>query len=139
MAGHPQIIRGLDCILYINGKVFGVATGINWDADVGTQARYGIDFQKPQELVTTQTRIRGTVECIRKKNDAGVEGAGIIPVEDELSSYRYFFLQLVERQTDTVVLQVPKACLVSQRWSVQARGVMTGSFTFEGIEWSNEY
>jgi hypothetical protein len=139
MAGKPLVVRGLDCILYINGRVFGIATGIDWDASTGAQARYGIDQQTPFEILSTQASIRGTVECLRHHNTAGVEGAGIVPEEEALSRARYFFLQLVDRQTDTVILQVPKAALINQRWSVKARGVMTGSFTFEGLAWSNEY
>ena len=139
MAGKPLVIRALDCILYINGRIFGVATGISWNAPTGSQARYGIDRQTPFEILSTQSSISGTVECLRHHNTAGVEGAGIVPVEDQLSKARYFFLQLVDRQTDSVILQVPKAALQSQQWRVQARGVLTGSFTFEGLEWSNEY
>ena len=139
MAGRPLVIRALDCVLYINGKIFGVATGINWNAATGTQSRYGIDQQTPQEILSTQAAINGTVQCLRHHNTAGVEGAGVVPVEGELSRGRYFFLQLVDRQTDTVILQIPKAALVSQQWSVQSRGVMTGSFTFEGVSWSNEF
>jgi hypothetical protein len=139
MAGKPQVIRALDLMLYINGRIFGVATGFSFEDSKGTQPRYGIDLQRPQELVTTQTVVRGTVECLRKHDDAGVEGAGIVPIPTELSLARYFFLQLVDRQTDSVIFQVPKAALISQQWRVQARGVMTGSFTFEGIEWSNEF
>lgn len=139
MAGKPLIIRGLDCILYINGRIFGVATGINWEASTGAQKRHGIDRHTPFEVLPTQASIRGTVQCLRQHNTAGIEGAGVVPVEDELSGSRYFSLQLVDRQTDTVVLQVLEAACVSQQWSVQARGVMTGSFAFEGLSWSNEY
>ncbi len=139
MAGRPQVIRGLDLVLYINGRAYGVATGISWEDTKGAQARYGIDQQRPFEILTTQTAVRGTIECLRKHDDAGVEGAGIVPEPNELSRARYFFLQLVDRLTDTVIFQIPKAALVSQSWRVQARGVLTGSFSFEGIEWSNEY
>lgn len=139
MAGLPQVVRSLDCVLYINGRIFGVTTGIDWESSTGAQARFGIDQQTPFEILSTQATIKGTVKCLRQHNTAGVEGVGITPVEDQLSMSRYFFLQLVDRQTDTVILQVPKACMVDQRWSVSTRGIMTGSFTFEGLAWSNEY
>ncbi len=139
MAGKPITIRGLDCILYINGRISSYVTGISWAASTGAKEVYGIDQMTPFEILMTQASIGGTLECLRTHDSAGAEGLGIVPVEAELSLARYFFLQLVDRQTDTVILQIPKAACASQQWAGKARGVLQGTIAFKGLAWENEY
>jgi hypothetical protein len=38
----------------------------------------------------------------------------------------------------TVIFRTDNAQVVNQSWQVNARGLMTGSFTFEALDWSNE-
>jgi hypothetical protein len=38
----------------------------------------------------------------------------------------------------TVIFRTDNAQVVNQSWQVNARGLMTGSFTFEALTWSNE-
>lgn len=38
----------------------------------------------------------------------------------------------------TVIFRTDNAQVVNQSWQVSARGLMTGSFTFEALDWSNE-
>lgn len=38
----------------------------------------------------------------------------------------------------TVIFRTDNAQVTSQSWQVAARGLMTGSFTFEALTWSNE-
>lgn len=142
MAGRPQVIRGLDLVVYVNGRIFSAASGLDWDDTDNSAPIYGIDVNRPQELAAGQTLISGTLECWRLRNTAGLEGAGIVPAETgngELSRYRYVFLQVVDRETDTVVIQVPQAKVVRQNWSVKTRSIMQGSFSFIGIGWANEF
>jgi hypothetical protein len=132
-------VRAVDLILYINGKVFGVATSMNWEISTGSKAIRGIDQDFPFELAPGSSMVRGSVECMRQHDDAGVEGFGIVAIQDKLSNGRYFSLQLIDRETDSVVLQVLKASLTSQQWRVQAKGVLTGSFSWEALQYSNEF
>ena len=142
MAGRPEIVRGLDLVVYINGRIFSAADGLGFRDVDNTTPTYGIDVNRPQELASGQTLISGTLECWRRRNTAGLEGDGINPSETgggELSRYRYCFIQVVDRLTDTVVLQIPQAKIVEQEWNAKSRSVMHGSFSFIGIGWANEY
>lgn len=134
-----KVQRSADAIVYINGKPFALATGFEWMISYGRRAIYGIDQHTPQELASGQSKIVVTVRCLRTRLSAGVEGAGIAPLEENLLSERYFFLQLVDRVTDTVILQVPNCSISTQRWSVPERGIISGSFECEGLAFANEF
>ncbi len=134
-----KAIRGADTIVYINGKPFALATAVDWTISYGRRAIYGIDKHTPQELASGQSRILVNIHCIRTEMSAGIEGAGAVPIEENLLSERYFFLQLVHRKTDTVFLQIPNASVNTQRWAVSEKGLLTGSFECEGLSFGNEF
>lgn len=133
-----RTLRGPDIQVYINGKLFAVATGVRWQADPGRHAIYGIDQYTPFELAPGQSRITGAVECVRHRQDGGIEGRGVAAPESQLMLEKYFGLAIVDRSTDTVILAIESAAVGSQNWQVSANGVMTGTFNFEGLGWSNE-
>ena len=142
MAGKPKIIRGMDSIVYVNGRVWAVVTGYEWTADYGEHEIVGIDVPRPQEIAPGQATVAGTLEVLRHRNTGAAEGQGLVPMETgagELTRGRYFFLQIVDRMSDTVILQIPKAKLTSQSWSTKARGVTQGTINFKGIGFANEF
>lgn len=134
----PKSLRGADLQVYINGHLFAVATGLRWGADTGRHAIYGIDQYTPFELAPGSTSIKGTIDCVRLRQDGGIEGRGVAAPEEKMLYEKYFSLAVVDRSTDTVVLAIERAAVQSQNWQVNAKGELTGSFGFEGIEWENE-
>jgi len=135
---QPKVLRGADIKVYINGQPIGVATAVRWEASDGRHAIYGIDQYTPFELAPGQTEIKGTVELVRLRIDGGLEGRGIHAPESKIMLEKYFALALVDRSTDTAILVVDNAAVNQQSWQVMAKGEVTGSFTFEGIGWTNE-
>lgn len=134
-----KVQRAADCIVYINGKPFAWATAVRWSVSYGRRAIYGIDQHTPQELASGQSKITIAVNCLRTRLSAGIEGAGVAPIEENLLSERYFFLQVVDRITDTVILQVPNCSVSTQNWSAEERGIIRGSFDCEGLAFANEF
>ena len=135
---RPKALRAADLQVYINGKLFAIATGLRWSAENGRHAIYGIDQYIPFELAPGTAAIKGTVECIRLRQDGGLEGYGVSAPESKLLFEKYFSLAVVDRSTDTVILAVDEAAIGSQNWQVNAKGELTGNFAFEGKAWSNE-
>jgi hypothetical protein len=134
----PKTLRGADLQLYINGRLFAICTGIRFEASAGRHAIYGIDQFTPFELAPGAASIKGTVDCVRIRASGGLEGAGVAAPESLLMQEKYFSMALVDRLTDTIVLQVEAASLDAQNWQVAAKGEMAGSFSFTGLTWVNE-
>ncbi len=133
-----KTIRGADLIIYINNKPFGVTTGIRYQLDEGQHPIYGIDQMTPFELASGQCSIKATVEVIRVRTQAGLEGAGIGIPETKVILKRYFSLSMVDRVTDTTILHVGQASAGTQAWGVNAKGELAGNFSFEGLVWTHE-
>ncbi len=131
--------KGPDFTIHINGEIFGVSSEVRWRTSTGAKAIRGIDVMIPQEIAPTIAHISGSMNCYRLQDSAGIEGAGIAPVEAHMSRTRYFSIQVTNRVTDTVILSIPKAMCGEQEWTLIANRLLAGSFTFEGIGWSNEF
>lgn len=134
-----QSQRGAEFSIYINGQIFGIASSVRWRTTTGAQSIRGIDSAIPFEIAPGPAHISGSMSCYRLQDSAGIEGFGISPVESHVIRARYFDLQIVNRVTDTVVLRVPKAMASEQEWSIESKSVVSGSFNFEGLGWSNEF
>ncbi len=136
---RPQSLRGADLTIMINNQVFGVATSASWESSTGAKAIYGIDQVIPFEIAPGPSSVSGSVNCWRLHDSAGLEGAGVMPVEQQLPRARYFDIQLVDRVTGTVFVWIPKAMAVDQRWQVESKSLVSGSFNFKGIGYANEF
>ena len=131
-------MRGADVKVYINGQVYSPVTGIRWSSSTGRHAIYGIDQATPFELATADASVKGTVDVIRIRNSGGLEKAGIAAPEQKLLLEKYFSITVVDRITDTVILQIDEAAISDQNWQAVSKGIISGSFSFEGIGWTNE-
>jgi len=132
-------IAGTDCSVYINGKLFGVASDFRWTVNSGTRAIRGIDSVFPFEIATGSHEVSGSVSLYRKHNTAGIEGAGIAPRDAFLARSRYFSITVIDRVTDSIIFNCDKCAITSQDWNVPAQGVVSGSFSFQGIGYNNEF
>lgn len=136
---RSKTLRGIDSIVFINGRPYSVCTELTWTVDYGLKANHGIDVVEPVEIQSTRVKVSGTVSCLKQHLDGGIEAMGVVPVLSDLSRERYFYLQIVDRQNDSSYLEIPKAKCGSQQWRAVARGVVQGSFTFEGIGYVNDF
>lgn len=132
-------VRGNDLAVYINGNLFGIVSDLRWEQSYGRRAIHGIDSIFPFELASGTADVQGSMSIFRLHNTAGLEGQGIIPVDYKLPRERYFSLQVVDRVSDTVILQINRCAVSQQSWSVASTNVLQGSFSFLGIGWANEF
>jgi hypothetical protein len=137
MAGI-KTLRGADIQVYINGQPFGVATGVRWQADKGLHSIMGIDQYTAFELAPGAQSIKGTVECLRQRADGGLQGRAVSAPEAQVMLEKYISLALVDRSTDTVILAIEQALVGNESWQVTSKGFLSGSFSFEGLGWTNE-
>jgi hypothetical protein len=133
-----KTLRGADIKVFINGQLFPPATSLRFSATTGRHAIRGVDSHTPFELASGPAEVKGSIEVLRKRASGGLEGAGVVAPEEKILLERYFSLTVVDRLSDTVVLQIDEAALVDQNWSFPGRGIVTGNFSFEGLSWVNE-
>ena len=136
--GKANSAVGAGLKLYINNRVFGIATGFEWATNSGRRAIFGLDNVNAIELAPASNSVTGKVDCIRIKLDGGLEGRGIAANDDDILSEKYISIVLVDRLTDSVVFRCDTCAVQQQMWRTEAKNVMRGNFTFIGISWSNE-
>lgn len=133
-----KTMRAADLRVFINGRIYPWVTSVRWNATTGTHPIYGIDQHTPFELGIGQSSIKGTMDVCRLRNTGGLEGSGIVPPEQDMLRGKYFSLALVDRLSDTIILQIDEGFVTDQNWQTQPRGLLTGSFSFEGMGWTND-
>jgi hypothetical protein len=131
-------LAGASLKIFINNRVFGIASSISWESDAGRRAIYGLDQITPFELAPGQNRITGRIECLRIRQDGGLEGRGVTVHDDKQLLEKYISIIVIDRLTDTVVLRVDNAAVNRQSWQVENRNLLRGSFEFEGLTWTSE-
>ena len=79
------------------------------------------------------------MSVLRVSGDVGAEGSGIVAPYPDLPREKYFSVTLVEIDTDTVIFNSSRCSLVSQRWEIGARGIVTGDFAFKAVNWNHQF
>jgi hypothetical protein len=133
-----HIVTSAKVALYINGERFGRVTSFTWHSSTPIKAIYGVDSSDAFELGVTTTKCTGSIGVLRMSGDGGAEGAGVTVPYEVLPSQKYFSITLIEHHRDLILFEARRCMLADQSWSLPAQGIMSGSFQFEGIEWSNE-
>lgn len=124
--------------LFVNGGPYARVKSFGWGADTPRKAIQGLDIMEPLELAPTTSRVTCRMQLYRTLGDGGAEGAGLTTPLDSLPRERYFSIQLITRNTDTVIFEARYCSVVRQSWSAPEKGVITGELEIEAIDWSNE-
>lgn len=135
---RSKIVVGAGLSVFVNGKIYGQVTSFKWDSSTPVKANYGIDSLMPYELANTATKVVGSMSLVRVHGDGGLEGRGVVAPLTHLELEKYFSVLVVDRLTGLDVFRADHCKVTAQSWQVAARGKMEGSFSFEGIQWTNE-
>lgn len=130
---------GVKC--FINGRDMGWVTGVTFDSATPHRAYYGIDSLKPFELIPTNLTVSGTISVIKMFGDGGsLEYQGIVSGFNKVITEKYFTLLLTQHTSagaSYVIFRADECSVDKQSWSFQNKQIVTGTFTFQGIEWTN--
>lgn len=135
---RSRLLTSAQVLVYINGKPFAWATSFRWESATPRKAIYGLDSGEPYELAPTTTKVHGSVGLLRLSASGGLEGAGVVAQYHDIPREKYFTLTLVDRTTDTIIFTAGHCAVQSQSWDIPAKGRVTGSMTFEALDWNNE-
>ncbi|CAB4127329.1 hypothetical protein UFOVP75_142 [uncultured Caudovirales phage] len=137
MATNKTVVAA-HALCFINGFLYGQVTGITWNSTTQIIQRDGLDSLVPYELSHGQARVQGTVQILRIHGDGGLEGAGVTAPFSKLSNSKYFSILIVDRTNGLKLFQADNCKVSSQDWTIMSKQRVTGQFSFQGIDWSNE-
>jgi len=135
--GSPVLVSA-QVLVYINGKLYAKVTGLSLSSATPHREIRGLDSSTPYELAPTTASVSGSVQFLRLLGDGGLEGDRVAVPFASLINEKYFSLLIVERRQNTVLFQAEQCCVTSQELGIPSRGIVTGSFNFTGIAWSND-
>jgi hypothetical protein len=133
-----RLVVGAHLLCFINGRLFGEVTAIQWDSATPNVSRVGIDSLTPFELSPVGAKMSGNVSLFRLHGTGGLEGRGIVAPFSHIAREKYFSILIVDRVTGKRLNQADYCKVNNQSWRMVARQRVEGSFSFEGIDWSNE-
>lgn len=133
-----MLVSGARVKLYINNRFIGEVVDFSYAASAQKRPVYGIDATEPFEFVPGITSVRGRVTVLRPAGLGSLEGYGVVSSFEDAAREKYVSIMLLDRQNQMPVFQSDRAVITSQNWQVRARGLMTGSYEFEGFKWINE-
>lgn len=131
--GTPKVIVGANARIYINNKLFGVASSLEFTLDHGIQETYGLDNSEPLELAETKNRCTGSLHVYRLRGDGGLAQRGLMTENHNVKLEKYSSMVVVDRFTDMVLFQCDKLRFGTQQWSMNSKGLMEGMVQFTGI------
>lgn len=130
---------GVKC--FINGRDMGWVTGVTFDSSTPHKGLYGIDTLKAFELIPTSLNVCGTISVIKMFGDNGsLEYQGIVAGFNRVITEKYFTLLLTQHTSagaSYIIFRADECSVDKQTWQFQNKQIVTGTFTFQGIEWTN--
>jgi hypothetical protein len=135
---RPKIVVAAKILVYINGKLFGRCTSFSWSSMTPRKKIRTIDIQHPVELAATTVDIGWQMGVLRTIGDGGLQGAGVVAQQSDLSREKYFTIQLVERTSGLTLFRSDLNNTDAEQWGVTAKGLLSGTANGSGILWVNE-
>ena len=132
------VYKGAEVKIYICDKLFPEIQQVQYTIDYGESEEYGIDSQYPQEIAPDRVSVSGTVSGVRVKLSGGLQGHAARTRIHEILHAPYTPFRVEDRQTGETFFWLPQMKVVSESISMQAKSVVTFSFTFKGIIPYNE-
>jgi hypothetical protein len=123
---------------YINGNILGLITDMQFTVDTDWRAETVIDTNVPVEMMPGQRRVRGSFGILRGRANGSLEALGMTSFARNMLKQKLFTIQLKDRLTGRVMFEAVKCAMQNQTWKASPKQVVTGSFTWEGIDYTND-
>jgi hypothetical protein len=78
------------------------------------------------------------LQVYRLHQDGGAEAAGLVATWQKLTKEKYASLMVLDRSTDTVLVQVDKFCVNNQSWRIAPKSFVLGTITWTGFNYTND-
>lgn len=129
-----RVISGAHLRIWINGKVYNEAQQLSYNIDYGEEPIYGIDSIFPQEIKITRISVTGNISGVRVANSNGLQGYNIRSGIRESQYSPYISIRIQDNRTEEDILFIPYAKVTNEKMSVSAKGIVSTSFSFSGLQ-----
>lgn len=137
--GTPFSIAGAHLKVYVNGKLLGYATAVPaWNVRSEWGRLREIDSVMTRQMAPRVFEVSGVVQVLRGRATGGAEGAGLVASGENMLRQKYCTIEIQDRITQDLVYRALRCTIQQQQWKMDARGLVQGSFSFDGIAFSNE-
>jgi hypothetical protein len=133
-----NLVTSPHCVCYINSVPFARCCGLTLDIYTPRKELRGIDTLEIVELAPTGASVQGQLQVYRFHRDGGIEAAGLAATFDSLTREKYASVMVLDRSTDTVLVQVNKFCVQHQHWSITPKSFVIGTVSFTGMDYNND-
>ena len=133
-----NIITSPHCVCYLNSVAFARVCGLSYNIDSPRKPLHGIDVLQCVELVPVGLSISGTLQMYRMHLDGGAEAAGMLATWNQATKEKYASMYVLDRATDSVIVNVDKLCVTSQSWSITPKAFLVGTINWTGFGYGNE-
>ena len=133
-----NILTAAKVVVLVNNVVLGKCTSFSYSVSTPRTELRGIDSITPFELMPTMSIISGDISVIKLISDGAAEGLGMSVPLPNLPASKYFSIILMEIPTGNIIFSASACALDAQRWGFNAKGVVTGSFSWKSIDYANE-
>jgi hypothetical protein len=131
-------LRGGDIKVYINNHLFNNVAALGFTINYNRHEIFSIDDNTAVEIIPGPINVNGQIRLYRKKGSGGAEGQGLVAPEHLILKEKYFHLVVVDRSTDTLILEVDKCVVSRQQWNFDSQTLSVGVIEFSGFGVINE-
>jgi len=132
-----QTMTGPKTIFRLNGVQIAFASNASWNENIQLEEVNVLDVIEVKELAEVGYRVDLSCQTFRVQNES-VKQLGIMPRLEDILLSGEITAEVVDRQTNSVLLLMEGVKLEARQTTVDARGLMTETWNFRGRKSSDE-
>ena len=132
-----QVMTGAKAIFRLNGVQVAFASNCSFNENIQLEEVNVLDKIESIEHAEVGYRVDLSCQTFRIQNQS-VKQLGIMPRLEDILTNGEITAEVVDRQTNSVLLLMEGVKLESRQTTVDSRGLMTETWNFKGIKSSDE-
>lgn len=132
-----QVMTGAKAIFRLNGVQVAFASNCSFNENIQLEEVNVLDKLESVEHAEVGYRVDLSCQTFRVQNQS-VKQLGIMPRLQDILTTGEITAEIVDRQTNSVLLLMEGVKLESRQTTMDARGLMTETWNFKGIKSSDE-
>lgn len=135
----PFSVAGAHLKVYINGKLLGYVTAVPaWNVRSEWGRLRELDNVMTRSFAPRVYEVSGVLQVLRGRATGGAEGAGLVASGENMLRQKHATIEIQDRVTQDLVFRGLMCTIQQQQWKMDARSLVVGTFSFDGVAFSNE-
>lgn len=131
------VMTGAKAIFRLNGKQIAYASNVSFNENIQLEEVNTLDKLEVLEYAETGYRVDLSCQTFRVSNSS-VKQLGIMQKLGDILTQGVMTAEVIDRVTNATLLLMEGVKLETRQTTVDARGVMTETWSFKGIKSSDE-